>query len=99
MHICPKRPHAGVGWAKVLTHCLRCHTLSEVLDRERRRTGETDQQTGSHEGNPGRRHDAARAATSESLLEQPLPRVVSEGVGPAGVDAHHQDAAVAGVAA
>ena len=30
-------------------------------------------------------------------LEQPLPVVVGEGVGPAGVDAHHRDRAVAGV--
>ena len=35
--------------------------------------------------------------TGKSQLEQPLPRVVGEGVGPSGVDAHHRDAAVAGV--
>ena len=44
-----------------------------------------------------RRHDAAQAATSECLLEQPLASVVGEGVGAASVDAHHRDAGVAAV--
>ncbi len=35
--------------------------------------------------------------TGESYLEQPFTGVVGEGVGAAGVDAHHRDAAVAGV--
>ena len=49
------------------------------------------------EGNGAR--DRARGAGDEAAaieLEQPLARVVREGVGPAGVDAHYRDGAVAG---